>query len=166
MRLHFKFKGCAVFLRDSGFVQQVSWNKYPGAIPTPIKITAKTIITNKLFFALFHLRKWKRILHRRAIARLMIDFGTPCHKNRFAARRIIDALVRPASATTTQQNPAPLRLPHMAWRLFGMQFLPPSRAYSALRIGELPCRLPRTKNHHFALAPFPWFSAKDATKNN
>jgi len=22
MRLHFKFKGCAVFLRDSGFVQQ------------------------------------------------------------------------------------------------------------------------------------------------
>ncbi|WP_428353337.1 hypothetical protein [Methyloprofundus sp.] len=23
MRLHFKFKGCAVFLRDSGFVQQV-----------------------------------------------------------------------------------------------------------------------------------------------
>ena len=26
---------------------------------------------------------------RRATARLMIDFGTPCHKNRFATRRII-----------------------------------------------------------------------------
>jgi len=30
---------------------------------------------------------------------------------------------------------------------------------SALRIGEFPCRLLRTKNHHFASAPFPWFSA-------
>ncbi|TXL00882.1 hypothetical protein BMR02_04835, partial [Methylococcaceae bacterium HT1] len=39
------------------------------------------------------------------------------------------------------QNPAPLRLPQMAGRLFGMQFLPPSRATSALRISELPCRL-------------------------
>ncbi|TXL08378.1 hypothetical protein BMR08_14185, partial [Methylococcaceae bacterium CS2] len=44
------------------------------------------------------------------------------------------------------QNPAPLRLPQMAGRLFGMQFLPPSRATSALRISELPCRLPGTKN--------------------
>jgi hypothetical protein len=25
----------------------------------------------------------------------------------------------------------------------------------ALRIGEFPCRLLRTKNHHFAIAPFP-----------
>ncbi|TXL07390.1 hypothetical protein BMR09_05815 [Methylococcaceae bacterium CS3] len=48
------------------------------------------------------------------------------------------------------QNPAPLRLPQMAGRLFGMQFLPPSRATSALRISELPCRLPGTKNHHSA----------------
>ncbi|TXL19224.1 hypothetical protein BMR03_09465 [Methylococcaceae bacterium HT2] len=48
------------------------------------------------------------------------------------------------------QNPAPLRLPQMAERLFGMQFLPPSRATSALRIRELPCRLPGTKNHHSA----------------
>ncbi|WP_221895205.1 hypothetical protein [Bathymodiolus japonicus methanotrophic gill symbiont] len=38
----------------------------------------------------------------------------------------------------------------MAGRLFGMQFLPPSRATSALRISELPCRLPETKNHHSA----------------
>ncbi|WP_221901212.1 hypothetical protein [Bathymodiolus platifrons methanotrophic gill symbiont] len=53
-------------------------------------------------------------IHRRATARLMIDFGTPCHKNRFATRQIICALVRHASASTTQQNPAPLRLPHMA----------------------------------------------------
>jgi hypothetical protein len=27
------------------------------------------------------------------------------------------------------------------------------------RIGEFPCRLLRTKNHHFAIAPFPRFSA-------
>ncbi|TXL02865.1 hypothetical protein BMR07_16740 [Methylococcaceae bacterium CS1] len=48
------------------------------------------------------------------------------------------------------KKPAPLRLPQMAGRLFGMQFLPPSRATSALRISELPCRLPGTKNHHSA----------------
>ncbi|WP_221893935.1 hypothetical protein [Bathymodiolus japonicus methanotrophic gill symbiont] len=48
------------------------------------------------------------------------------------------------------QNPAQLRLPQMAGRLFGMQFLPPSRATSALRISELHCRLPGTKNHHSA----------------
>ncbi|WP_221897033.1 hypothetical protein [Bathymodiolus japonicus methanotrophic gill symbiont] len=40
-----------------------------------------------------------------------------------------------------------LRPSQMAGRLFGMQFLPPSRATSALRISELPCRLPGTKNH-------------------
>ncbi|GFO77694.1 hypothetical protein BPLS_P6295 [Bathymodiolus platifrons methanotrophic gill symbiont] len=31
-----------------------------------------------------------------------------------------------------------------------IKFLPPSRATSALRISELPCRLPGTKNHHSA----------------
>ncbi len=29
----------------------------------------------------------------------MIDFGTPCHKNRFAVRRIIYALARPPSTS-------------------------------------------------------------------
>ncbi|WP_221900455.1 hypothetical protein [Bathymodiolus platifrons methanotrophic gill symbiont] len=60
-----------------------------------------------------------------------------------------DALValRPSQLRT---KPSPLRLPQMAGRLFGMQFLPPSRATSALRISELPCRLLGTKNHHSA----------------
>ncbi|WP_221900310.1 hypothetical protein [Bathymodiolus platifrons methanotrophic gill symbiont] len=34
----------------------------------------------------------------------MIDFGTPCHKNRFAARRIIYALARPASTSPMHKN--------------------------------------------------------------
>ena len=46
----------------------------------------------------------EKALGRRATARLMIDFWTPCHKNRFASRRIICALVRPASTSTTQQT--------------------------------------------------------------
>ena len=50
---------------------------------------------------------------RRATARLMIDFGTPCHQNRFAARRIDLAPIRPASASTSHYAPllASLRLP-------------------------------------------------------
>ncbi|WP_221896524.1 hypothetical protein [Bathymodiolus japonicus methanotrophic gill symbiont] len=63
-----------------------------------------------------------------------------------------DALVAllPSQLLNYAQNPAQLSLPQMAGRLFGMQFLPPSRATSALRISELPCRLPETKNHHSA----------------
>ena len=39
----------------------------------------------------------------------------------------------------------------------GIKFLPPERASSSLRIGEFPCRLLRTKNHHFAKLRFPDF---------
>ncbi|WP_221896089.1 hypothetical protein [Bathymodiolus japonicus methanotrophic gill symbiont] len=41
-----------------------------------------------------------------------------------------DALValRPPQLLNYAQNPAQLSLPQMAGRLFGMQFLPPSRA--------------------------------------
>jgi len=39
--------------------------------------------------------------YRRATARLMKDFGTPCHKNQFATRRIINApaALRPPQTT-------------------------------------------------------------------
>jgi hypothetical protein len=54
---------------------------------------------------------------RRANARLMEDFGTPCHKNRFAARRIDLAPVRPASASTLQLRCATcfVRVTTMTW---------------------------------------------------
>jgi len=39
----------------------------------------------------------------------------------------------------------------------GIKFLPPERTYSSLRIGEFPCRLLRTKNHHFAALRVPDF---------
>jgi hypothetical protein len=36
----------------------------------------------------------------------------------------------------------------------------PSELTSSLRIGEFPCRLLRTKNHHFAALRFPDFQRK------
>jgi hypothetical protein len=42
--------------------------------------------------------------YRRATSRLMIDFGTPCHKNRFATRRII-RLQTPCVRLDHAQNP-------------------------------------------------------------
>ncbi|TXL18575.1 hypothetical protein BMR04_00055 [Methylococcaceae bacterium HT3] len=72
------------------------------------------------------------------------------------------------------QNPAPLRLPQMAGRLFGMQFLPPSRAiahfgsancpvaYQGLKIiTPLRLRFPDFKRTTFAKIFSMWFSFFD-----
>jgi hypothetical protein len=39
----------------------------------------------------------------------------------------------------------------------------PSELTSSLRIGEFPCRLLRTKNHHFAALRFPDFQRRGLT---
>ena len=80
--------------------------------------------------------------------------GTPVAVIRSPTQRMGDALnaLRPQRLRT---KAASSLLPQMAGRLFGMQFLLLSRAASTRRISELPCRLSGTKNHHFAIAPFP-----------
>ncbi|WP_221901419.1 hypothetical protein [Bathymodiolus platifrons methanotrophic gill symbiont] len=67
---------------------------------------------------------------------------SPCVRlNYLVALRPSQLRTKPCSVKTTSNG----------WTaLFGMQFLPPSRATSALRISELTCRLPGTKNHHSA----------------
>ncbi|GFO72206.1 hypothetical protein BJAS_P2250 [Bathymodiolus japonicus methanotrophic gill symbiont] len=56
--------------------------------------------------------------------------GTPVTNIHSPTQGMGDALValRPPQLLNYAQNPAQLSLPQMAGRLFGMQFLPPSRA--------------------------------------
>jgi len=99
---------------------------------------------------------------RRATARLMKDFGTPVTKiDSPRGESIVPQFVlRPLQLRT---KAATLNLPHWLDGCRDKILASLAHCYrSALRIGEFPCRLLRTKNHHFASAPFPWFSASDA----
>ena len=53
MRLHFKFKGCAVFLRDSGFVQPTARHKSEFYTPILIRLVSLTDV-KKLNFVFAH----------------------------------------------------------------------------------------------------------------
>ncbi len=60
------------------------------------------------------------------------------------------APVRPASNSTTQKTHCFVKSTSNDLTAVGITTCLPSELTSSLRIGEFPCRLLRTKNHHFA----------------
>ena len=67
------------------------------------------------------------------------------------------APVRPASNSTTQKTHCFVKSTSNDLTAVGITTCLPSELTSSLRIGEFPCRLLRTKNHHFAALRFPDF---------
>jgi len=67
-------------------------------------------------------------------------------------------VLRPSQLRT---KVTPLRLPH--W-IDGYRYkiLAALACYCIRRVCKFSWHLPRTKNHHSAIAPFPWFSAIDS----
>ena len=64
------------------------------------------------------------------------------------------APVRPASNSTTQKTHCFVKSTSNDLTAVGITTCLPSELTSSLRIGEFPCRLLRTKNHHFAALRF------------
>jgi hypothetical protein len=76
------------------------------------------------------------------------------------------APVRPASNSTTQKTHCFVKSTSNDLTAVGITTCLPSELTSSLRIGEFPCRLLRTKNHHFAALRFPDFQRMKVNKNN